>query len=63
MRGCHCPVVTGAIASKTGIKSLEPVQVYFSPLQVEFSPLFGTRVVGKVAAMLVLWIVVPGKGI
>ncbi|KAJ7310896.1 major facilitator superfamily domain-containing protein [Mycena albidolilacea] len=39
------PCVTGAVASKTGIKSLEPV------------------VVAMTAAMLVLWTVVPGKGI
>ncbi|KAF7349975.1 MFS domain-containing protein [Mycena venus] len=37
------PFVTGAIASKTGIKNLEPV------------------VVTMLAAMLVLWTVVPGK--
>ncbi|KAF7362536.1 MFS domain-containing protein [Mycena venus] len=39
------PFVTGAIASKTGIKSLEPV------------------VVAMLAAMLVLWTMVPGKEI
>ena len=65
--GSACvPFITGAIASKAGIASLQPVYV-FKPLVydnsnylVDAKTIF-TRLIGMMSTMFVLWLIVPGK--